>query len=177
MFRTPFRTKETTFSILLFALLFCVSAGPIAAQDFTGLDWNQTGDTMASAVGVSYGQTGGQGLAFSVPLKWYLYLQAAGGIWHVNDDKRHNLGASLHYLLRQDQRVRLYLTSGLGYFYHKEILDGAWDTETNWNTGAGIGIEYLQGKRWSWQLDLAFVHEGEDGDIKLFPQAGLFYYW
>lgn len=170
-------TKGTALSILLAAGLLLFAAAPVSAQDYSGLDWNQPDDTLASAVGVHYGQFGGQGLAFAVPLKWYLYFQAAGGVWHVNDDKRHNLGASLHYLLRQDQRVRLYLTSGLGYYYHKEIKDGLWDTETNWNTGGGIGIEYLQGKRWSWQLDLSFVHESEDGDIKLFPQAGLFYYW
>lgn len=169
------------FPRIVVATLFCVLLGSgvssSSAQDVAGLDWNQSGDTLASAVGVHYGNMGGQGLAFNVPLEWYLYVQAAGGVWHVNDDKRHNLGASLHYLLRQDQRIRLYLTGGLGYFYHKEVQDGAWKTEENWNTGAGIGIEYLQGRRWSWQVDLAFIHESEDGDIMMFPQVGLFYYW
>ena len=172
-----FRIVKTSCLILLAAGLLCASAGAVRAQDYPGLDWNQTGDTLASAVGLHYGHMGGQGLAFNVPLKWYLYLQGAGGIWHVSDDKRHNLGLSLHYLLRQDQRIRLYLTSGLGYFYHKEVMDDGWDTEENWNSGAGIGIEFLQGKRWSWQADVAFIHESEDGDIKLFPQVGLFYYW
>jgi hypothetical protein len=165
------RTNRRFLSILLVAGLILISPSLGSAQDTSGLDWNQPVDTMASALGVHYGQFGGQGLAFNVPLKWYLYFQGAGGVWHVNDDKRHNLGASLHYILRQDQRA------GLGYYYHKELMDGLWDIEENWNTGGGIGIEYLQGKRWSWQLDLAFVHESEDGDIKLFPQAGLFYYW
>ena len=74
--------------------------------------------------------------------------------------------------------MRLYLTGGVGYFYHKESLDtGGWDTEKNWNTGGGVGLEYLQGRRWSWKVDLAFVHESESGDVKLYPQAGLFYYW
>ena len=172
-----FHMAKTSLSIFLLAGLIWGAAGNAVAQDYSGLDWNQTDDTLASAVGVHYGHMGGQGLAFNVPLKWFLYLQTAGGIWHGTDDKRHNVGATLHYLLRQDQRVRLYLTSGLGYFYHKEIKDSAWDIEENWNTGAGIGIEYLQGRRWSWQFDLAFVHESEDGDIKLFPQVGLFYYW
>lgn len=167
------------FCIVAVAVLFCAGAtSPAAAQDVDGLDWNQTHDTLASAVGVHVGQVGGTGLAFHVPLKWYLYLQAAGGIWHVDDDKRHNLGLSLNYLLRQDQRVRLYLTGGVGYFYHKERLDtGGWDTEENWNTGAGVGLEYLQGRRWSWKVDLSFVHESEDGDVRLSPQVGLFYYW
>ena len=172
-----FSMTKTFLTILLLTGLFWGVGSSAVAQDYSGLDWNQTGDTLASAVGLHYGHMGGQGLAFNVPLKWFLYLQGAGGIWHVNDDKRHNLGVSLHYLLRQDQRIRLYLTSGLGYFYHKEIMDDAWDTEENWNSGAGIGVEYLQGKRWSWQADLVFMHESEDGDIKLFPQVGLFYYW
>ncbi|MBU8869881.1 MAG: hypothetical protein KOO60_03290 [Gemmatimonadales bacterium] len=172
------RSKISLCVFLLAGLLWSAPGGTAVAQDLSGLDWNQTEDTLASAAGLHYGHMGGQGLAFNVPLKWYLYLQGSGGIWHGNDDKRHNLGASLHYILRQDQRIRLYLTSGLGYFYHSEVLVGGdWETEKNWNSGAGIGIEYLQGKRWSWQFDLAFVREGEDGDIKLFPQVGLFYYW
>lgn len=161
------------------AMLFATGAvAPAPAQDYDGLDWNQTHDTLASALGVHVGQVGGAGLAFQVPLEWYLYLQAAGGIWHVDDDKRHNLGLSLNYLLRQDQRIRLYLTGGVGYFYHKESLDsGGWDTEKNWNSGGGVGVEYLQGRRWSWKVDLVFVHQSEDGDIRLYPQAGLYYYW
>ena len=164
-------------STLLLAGSLAGAGDDALAQDYSGLDWNQADDTLASAVGVHYGHMGGQGLAFNIPLKWFLYLQGAGGIWHSNDDKRHNMGASLHYLLRQDQRVRLYLTTGLGYFYHKEIVSEEWEIEENWNSGAGIGVEYLAGKRWSWQIDLAFIHESEDGDIKLFPQVALFYYW
>ena len=169
--------KTIVRSLPLLGILLLLAAAPAAGQDYDGLDWNQTHDTLASAVGVHAGKIGGTGLAFRVPVKWYLYLQTAGGIWHVEDDKRHNLGVSLNYLLRQDQRVRLYVTGGLGYFYHKERLDGGWDTDKAWNSGGGIGLEYLQGRRWSWKVDLAFIHESDDGDVRLSPQVGIFYYW
>ena len=170
-------SAKLSLSTLLITCLLMGVADVVVAQDYVGLDWNQTEDSLSSALGVHYGHMGGQGLAFNIPLTWFLQLQGAGGIWHAVDDKRHNFGASLHYILRQDQRLRLYLTSGLGYFYHEEIVSGLWDTDENWNSGAGIGVEYLAGKRWSWQFDLAFIHESEDGEIKLFPQVGLFYYW
>lgn len=156
-------------------------AVPAAAQ--TGVrDWNQIADPLQGAIGLHYGQIGGHGLSFRVPLRWYLYLQAAGGVWHTEDKKQHDVGFNLNYLLRQDQRVRLFISVGTGYFYRKEKVgtgDGGdvFDTETNWNVGGGVGLEYLQGERWSWKLEADFAHLGKSGDIKVVPQAGISYYW
>ncbi|NCQ35245.1 hypothetical protein GW813_09295 [bacterium] len=152
------------------------------AQYASAGDWNRTTDTMAGALGVHYGKLGGHGLSFRYPLHWYLYLQTSGGIWHTADHKRHNVGAQLDYILRQDQRLRLYVTGGAAYFYHKErtSLDGEaenWNLDAAWNTGGGIGVEFLQGERWSLQFEADFVHDGGTGDTKLVPQVGLYFYW
>ena len=72
------------------------------AQYASAGDWNRTTDTMAGALGVHYGKLGGHGLSFRYPLHWYLYLQTSGGIWHTADHKRHNVGAQLDYILRQE---------------------------------------------------------------------------
>jgi hypothetical protein len=40
-----------------------------------------------------------------------------------------------------------------------------------------VGVEYLQGQRWSWKVEADFAHLGKTGDIKVVPQAGIAYYW
>ncbi len=137
---------------------------------------------MHSAVGVHFGSLAGHGLSFRMPIKWYLYAQVGGGVWHVSDDKKHNLGFELNYLLRQDDRLRLFLGAGAGYFYHKELLDDSgsnesWKTTKEWNTGGGVGFEYLVGTRWAVQCEADFVHKGINGNITVIPQVGIHYYW
>ena len=162
--------------IIFFFLLPSITT----AQTAPAKDWNKMGDTLEGAIGLHYGKLGGNGLSFRVPLRWFLYLQVGGGIWHSNDDQKHNLGVELNYILRQDAHVRLYLGGGLGYFYHRENVGGnteSWDKKEDWNTGAGVGIEYLLGQRVAVQGELNFVHESGDGEIKVAPQVGLHYYW
>ena len=141
-------------------------------------DWNDPDDTLQGAVGLHYGQIGGHGLAFRLPLRWFLYFQAAGGLWHTADNKKHNYGFNLNYILRQDQRMRLFLSGGAAYFFEDE-KDGAgvWHEESDWNYGGGVGVEVLQGRRWSWKVEGDFIHYGNSGDIKITGQVGLFYYW
>ena len=190
--RTPPATKDGAMKDFLKGGLLCcagalvllmLGSGPALAQEYSARDWNRQGDTMEGALGLHWGKLGGNGLSFRYPLRWYLYLQGAGGIWHSEDDQKHNLGLQLNYILRQDSQVRLYLGLGLGYFYHRErvaVTDEGrevWDKDRNWNTGAGVGMEYLLGPRLAIQGELDFVHESSNENIKVSPQVGLHYYW
>ncbi|MFT5233394.1 MAG: hypothetical protein ACI9UQ_001427 [Candidatus Krumholzibacteriia bacterium] len=157
-------------------------ATPTVAQDGTGPDWNQSGDPLQSALGLHYGQVGGHGLAFRMPVRWWLYVQVAGGIWHTDDKKEHNAGVNLNYVLRQDARTRIFVSGGGAYFYSEDKVgefggEDVFETEKNWNWGGGVGIEYLQGKRWAWKVEADFARLGSSGNIKVIPQAGISYYW
>lgn len=145
-------------------------------------DWNRLDDTLEGGVGLHAGLIGGTGLAFKWPLRWWLQLQAAGGIWNTDKHQRHNIGCELQYLLRQDPRLRLYLMTGLGYYHHnrrERHVDGEefWRLKTRWNTGFGVGIERLMGERWAFQVDLAFTYRDDKESTTLWPQCGIFYYW
>ena len=163
--------------------LLAAAAGPARAGGYSdGRDWNRGGDTLTGAVGLHAGKIGGTGLAFRLPVQWFLYAQVAGGIWHTQDDQRHNLGVQAQYLLRQDTKLRLFTAIGLAGYYHREktgvSADGdVWQKKTDWNYGAGLGVEVLQGPRWAWLAELDFVHEERTGNTTVSPQAGLSYYW
>lgn len=163
---------------VLMALVFLV-VGPAAfAQEGSIRDWNDSVDTLEGGIGLHYGKLGGHGLSFRLPIRWFLYFQVSGGILHTADHKQHNVGFQLHYLLRQDQRTRIFLAAGTGYFFDEKRIQGNdWDKDKNWNVGAGVGIEFLMGKRWSLQIEGDFAHLGDSGDIKVIPQAGIYYYW
>jgi hypothetical protein len=147
-----------------------------------GPDWNRLDDPLEGGLGLHAGLIGGTGLAFKWPLWWWLQLQAAGGIWNTDSNKRHNVGIELQYLLRQDPRLRLYLLTGYGYFSHSERgtdTDGreVWDPDTSWNTGFGVGVERLMSQRWSFKADLSFTYRADKRTTTLWPQVGFFYYW
>ncbi|MBM4130611.1 hypothetical protein FJ250_06230 [bacterium] len=167
--------------LLLLAVLAALAPRPAAARG-DARDWNRGGDTLAGAVGLHIGKIGGTGLAFRLPVEWFLYAQVAGGIWHSGDDQRHNLGLQLQYLLRQDSRLRLFTAIGTAFYYRREQIGsgpggGVHSADTDWNYGAGVGIEVLQGPRWAWLLEFDFVHEERTGDTTVSPQAGVSYYW
>lgn len=160
---------------LIMAALFFTASGASAQG---APDWNDTVDTLAGGIGLHYGQLGGHGLSFRLPIEWFLYFQVSGGILHTSDHKQHNVGFQLHYLLRQDQRTRIFLAAGAGYFYDEEKIQAdTWEKDKNWNVGAGVGMEYLMGRRWSLQVEADFAYLGDSGDIKVVPQAGIYYYW
>jgi len=168
--------------ILVSLLTLLASAGVSLGQTPSVRDWNRVDDIMQGGIGLHYGKLGGNGLAFRLPLTWYVYLQAGGGIWHTSDNKHHNLALQLNYILRQDSKLRLYLAGGLGYFYHNERIGtepnpDVWKTDKVYNLGAGVGVEYLLSPRVSLQGELDFVHESDSGDITVAPQVGLYYYW
>ncbi len=145
-------------------------------------DWNRTDDAMGYAVGLHAGQIGGSGLAFVVPVTWFIHAQVAGGVWNTEGDHRYNVGLEFHYLLRQDPKLRLFIVAGAAYYSHDEQVtldDGTqdWVLDQNTNAGFGVGIERLIGDRVALKLDLDFTYEGDDGDIRPWPQAGLFFYW
>jgi hypothetical protein len=173
--------RAAGFLAVLAALSLLILADGARAQGVVP-DWNDPADTMTSAVGLHYGRVGGHGLSFRFPLRWYLYLQPTGGIWHTAERKRHNVGAQLHYILRQDQKLRLYLGGGGAYFYDKEKTGVAggkdvFGVSTEWNWGAGVGVERLLAARWALQVELDFIRYGDSGNIQVTPQAGLYFYW
>jgi hypothetical protein len=143
------------------AAVFCLVGTEAVAQGGSVPDWNDSVDTLEGGIGLHYGKIGGHGLSFRLPIEWWLYFQVSGGIWHTSDHKQHNIGFQLNYLLRQDQRVRIFLAA----------------KDKNWNVGAGVGLEYLMGRRWSLQIEGDFAYHGDSGDIKVIPQAGIYYYW
>ncbi|MCK9997179.1 MAG: hypothetical protein KAH56_12970 [Candidatus Krumholzibacteria bacterium] len=166
------------FVAVLVAAVFLMAGTETEAQEGSVPDWNDSLDTLEGGIGLHYGILGGHGLAFRLPLKWWLYFQVAGGILHTSDHKQHNVGFQLNYLLRQDQRMRIFLSAGSAYFYDDEKTGtNLWVKETNWNYGAGVGLEYLMGKRWSLQAEGDFAHHGNSGDITVIGQAGIYYYW
>lgn len=164
------------------AIGVCLAAVALQAVPAGARDWNNETDPLQGAVGLHYGKIGGHGLAFRLPPVWFLYLQVTGGVWHTSDHKQHNVGVELNYLLRQDDRIRIYLGGGVGYFYDSEKVgttNGAddWEKNTDTNAGLGVGLEVLQGKRWSWQIEGNFAYMGTSEDIKVILQAGIYYYW
>ena len=46
-----------------------------------------------------------------------------------------------------------------------------------WNTGFGIGVEFLRGERIALQIEGDFTHESDDNDFIFLPQVGFFYYF
>jgi hypothetical protein len=141
-------------------------------------DWNRVDDPLKGALGAHVGKIGGTGLSFKFPVQWFLYLQATGLIWHTDENKWHNYGFEAHYLLRQDQTMRLFIVAGIARYYHEKVKqDAENEEEVSWNSGVGVGTEFLIGRRWSLQVDLSFTYESKDRDIMLFPQAGAYFYW
>jgi opacity protein-like surface antigen len=174
----PAARRHAAICALALVLTVPALATPAAAQR----DWNRTDDPLKESLGLHAGKIGGVGLAYKYPIRWWFYLQLAGGIWHTSDDKRHNVGGELQYVLRQDDRLRLFAAVGAGYFYHKEYEDGPGDTRTasvkdHWNTGFGIGVEYLKTDRIALQLEGDFTHEGDDDDVIFLPQVAVFLYF
>ncbi len=174
----PSNTRPVFFLALAAVLAAGLLLTPAGAVAGDVPDWNDSVDTLAGAVGLHYGKIGGHGLSFRLPIKWWLYFQVAGGIWHTSDKKEHNVGFQLNYLLRQDQRVRIYLSAGTAYFYKDEqIQPDVWQTDADWNVGAGVGLEYLVGRRWALQVEGDFAYHGDSSDITVIGQAGIHYYW
>ncbi len=163
--------------ILPFVVLVFLAVVPASARD-----WNRTDDPLLDAVGLHAGKIGGVGLSFKFPLQWWLYGQATGGIWHTADNKRHNAGFEVQYILRQDRALRVFVAGGLAYFYHQErqpVLGGDDQVTTrhSLNTGFGVGVEMLRSERFALQVEADFTHEGGDGSVTVFPQVGAYFYF
>lgn len=155
----------------------------MAGQSLAAIpDWNRLDDPLQGGIGLHAGRIGGAGLAFKWPLRWYLQLQVAGGLWHTDDEQRHNVGVEVNYLLRQDPRLRFFLVGGWSYGNHRERFldaqgDEDWHEDPSWASGFGVGAEYLMGSRWSIKGDLDFTYRQDKESITLWPQAGVFFYW
>jgi hypothetical protein len=168
---------ERTPRLMLAAIALAVAMPTLAAPP----DWNRLDDPLQGGIGLHAGKLGGTGLAFKWPLRWYLQMQVAGGLWHTEDDQKHNVGVELQYLLRQDPRLRFFLVGGWSYNNHRELVSDAggedWREDPAWNAGCGVGLEYLMGSRWSLKGDLDFTYQHDKDSITIWPQAGVFFYW
>ena len=156
-------------ALLLLAVSFVLPA-PARAQT---LDWNRLDDPMYEALGLNLGLGSGVGLSYKYPVRWWLYAQASGGVWNNKNDKRHNLGLELQYILRQSGRDKLYCGLGAAHFYHQE----SGRTKDHFNVGFGVGLERLFGERMSVQAEATFIDRGNKDTLMLFPQVGVFYYF
>lgn len=137
-------------------------------------DWNQQEDPLFEAIGVHGGMSAGFGLSYKFPIQHWLYGQATGAIWNHKENKWHNLGIELEYILRQAGRDKLYLDAGIAYYYNK---DEGGEAEKTFNSGFGVGLERLMGERWSTQLQLDFTYWDAEDSLMLFPQLGFYYYF
>ena len=162
---------RNTAGSLLFALLLLTACASVASAQVR--DWNRVDDPLYEAIGLHLGMSGGYGLSYKFPIKWWLYGQVAGGIWNNKDDNRHNAGFSLHYILRQSGRDKLYLAGSMAHFYHKE----KGRTMDHLNYGFGVGLERLMGERTGVQVEAVFTYRGDDESLMLFPQAAIHYYF
>ena len=163
--------RQTVTRHVIVVLLLIAAASSATAQV---RDWNRVDDPLYESIGLHMGLSGGFGLSYKFPIKWWLYGQAAGGIWNNNDHNRHNVGFSLHYILRQSGRDKFYLGAGLAHFYHKEKDR----TRDHINAGFGVGLERLFGERTAIQVEAVFTSRGDDeNSLMIFPQVGLHYYF
>lgn len=158
------------FVVLLLLASMQLLPAPARAQT---LDWNRLDDPMYEALGLNLGLGSGVGLAYKFPVRWWLYAQASGGIWNNQNDKRHNLGLELQYILRQSGRDKLYCGLGAAHFYHQE----SGRTSDHFNVGFGVGLERLFGERTAVQAEATFIDRGNKDTLMLFPQVGVYYYF
>lgn len=166
----PFHRQLSTRPLLIVLLLLAAATSATAQVR----DWNRVDDPLYEAIGLHMGLSGGFGLSYKFPIKWWLYGQVAGGIWNNKDDNRHNAGFSLQYILRQNGRDKIYLSAGLAHYYHKENDR----TKDHINTGFGVGMERLLGERTAVQVEAVFTSRGDDeNSLMIFPQAGIHYYF
>jgi len=172
------RTPRQMLAAAALAAAALMLAQPAAADP----DWNRLDDPLQGGIGLHAGRIGGSGLAFKWPLRWFLQLQVAGGLWHTDGEQRHNVGVEVNYLLRQDPRLRFFLVGGWSYSNHRDEFvadDGAtdWTEDPSWASGFGVGAEYLMGSRWSLKGDVDFTYRQDKDSITLWPQVGVFFYW
>jgi len=154
-------------------LLLCLLAPAFAAAQDGLLDWNRVDDPLNEGLGLQVGLSSGIGLSWKFPLRWWLQAQVTGAIWNDSDDKRHNIGLELQYVLRQYGRDRLYLAGGAAYFYHRRA-PRTWD---HVNVGFGVGLERLRGERTALQIAALFTYQGDKETVLLLPSAGFHYYF
>ncbi len=157
------------FALLIIVLLLPALAG---AQEPLR-DWNRVDDPLNEGIGLQMGLSSGIGLSWKFPLRWWLQAQLSGGIWNDRDDKRHNVGLELQYVLRQYGSDRLYLGAGMAYFYHRHAPH-TWD---HVNLGFGVGLERLRGERTALQIAAMFTYQGDKETVLILPSAGFHYYF
>ena len=154
---------------ILIAVSIVVISATVASAQGGGRDWSQSRDPYVGGVGLNFGASSGGGLAFRWPALPQTMFTVTGAAWGKSDEIQWDLGLEAHYILRQAGATRLFVGPSAAFFQ--------FDDHSDWNLGAGVGIEYLLWPRWAFKVDLSFTWlSGEDAIYPL-PQAGLIYYW
>jgi hypothetical protein len=147
------------------ALLLVV---PAAAQS-QGRDWSQARDPYVGGIGLNLGASAGSGLAFRWPALRQTMFTLSGAAWGKSGEVQWDLGLESHYVLRQAGATRLFVGPSAAFYQ--------FDDHSDWNVGAGVGIEQLMWSRWALKVDLSFTWLSGESALYPLPQVGLLYYW
>ena len=158
--------KRTVAILLLLAAL-----RPAAAQTDGQGNWNQDYDPHVAAIGLAVGLTSGSGLAFRWPAFPQTMMSVSGGVWGQSEELDWNVGAEVHYVLRQHARTRLFVGPAVAAFSDHDADD------TNVNVSLNVGVEYLMRPRLSLKADVGFTYLGDDATVYPLPQLAAYYYF
>lgn len=153
--------------IIALSLVACFATGAVAQGG--GRDWSQPADPYVGGIGLNLGASSGSGLAVRWPALPQTMFTLTGAAWGKSDGMRWDLGLEAHYVLRQAGSTRLFAGPSFAYY--------DLDSHTDWNLGAGVGIEKLLWPRWSLKLDLSFTWLSGEEAVYPLPQVGILYYW
>ena len=157
-------------SRMLLTLVCLVALGVIPAHaQMDGRDFSQARDPYIGGIGVNFGASSGSGLALRWPAFPQTMCTLTGAAWGKSGEVQWDLGLEAHYILRQAGASRLFVGPSAAFYQ--------FDDHSDWNVGAGVGVEKLMWSRWVLKVDLSFTWlSGEDAVYPL-PQVGLLYYW
>lgn len=156
-------------SAIIFALCIVAVTASSALAQGAGRDWSQARDPYVGGIGLNFGASSGSGLALRWPALEQTMFTLTGSAWGKSGEIQWDLGLEAHYVLRQAGTTRLFVGPSVAFYDFNDHSD--------WNFGAGVGVEQLLWSRWALKVDLSFTWlTGEDA-IYLLPQAGLLYYW
>jgi hypothetical protein len=123
---------------------------------------------MRDGLGVAAGLTTGYGFSYihHDPSGWATL--ATGILWKSSERTRYSVGLNIQRTVAGNARSRVYVDGG-GAFFHHYVTD--------FNIGAGIGIEVLWKQSFGVSVDLDEAWLTRKGDVVVAPAASAHYYF